>query len=403
LTSRRSFVPPPSRVLALVAGCGLLLGAATARAQFGGTTGATGTGGTTGASGLAASDFFIGVQAQEGSNLSDFEVTRFFNKANCDCKTKIFIFYALLPSGQAKRASILATTGTVEFWIGQACDNTFTRNVQCKNLGIDTLPVFLQHGQETLPTDAQVMSTYTLTGTFTTPDGGTITNNPSGTFTPTPDCTLPVESFTQNVYLLVSLAGTGTYDVVASRPVKVDLNPPPPPAAVKITPGNEALVLNWTQVDTSLFPDLFGYQVLCKRGANLQVFPTGTFTPGFVSCPATSTGTGPEGLEEAFVCSPLLSATATSFRVEILQNGIPYGATVVSVDQSHNASAPDVQYGVPALTKSFYEVYREPPNAGGATGGLCAMGAPARHGWAALPVALGAAALVLARRRRRRR
>jgi len=397
-------VPSSSRALAFVAGCAWLLGAGTARAQLGGTTGTTGTGGTTGASALAASDFFIGVQAQAGSNLSDFAVARFFNKATCDCTVPIFIFYALLPSGQAKRAAIVATTGSVEFWIGQNCDNPFVRNAQCKNLGIETLVTFLQHGQETLATDARVMSTFTLTGTFAT-DGGTTSTTATGTFTPTPDCTAPVQSFTQNVYLLVSLAGTQNYDVVASRPVQVDLTPPPPPANVTVEPGNEALVLNWTQVDTSLFPDLFGYQVLCKRGANLQVFPNGTFTPGFVSCPATSMGTGPEGLEEAFVCSPLLSATATSFRVEILQNGIPYGVTVVSVDKSGNASAPDVQYGVPATTKSFYAVYREPPNAGGATGGLCALGPPVRRGWTALPVVAGAAilTLALARHRRRRR
>lgn len=387
------------RTLALAFGAVVLLVAGAARAQTAGTTGTTGAGGITGTS-LAASDFFIGVQAQVGANLSDFEVARFFNKANCDCTVPVFVYYALLPTGQAKKAAINAGTGTVEFWIGQNCDNPTIRNSQCKNLGVETLPTFLMHGSETLQTDARVMSTYTLTGTITV-DGGTVTSS-GGAFTPTTDCTLPVQSFSQTIFLLVSLSGNQNYDVVATRPVLIDLNAPPSPAGLSVVPGNQALVLNWTVVDTSLYTDLFGYQVLCKRGADLQVFSNGTFTPGFLSCPDTSTGTGPEGLEETFVCSPLLSAPTTSYRIEILQNGIPYGATVVSVDKSGNASAPDVIYGIPQNTKSFYDVYREPPNAGTATGGLCAVAPPGAGVPAALPIVLVVAGLLVARRRRGR-
>src|SRR5262249_50386253 len=141
----------PSRTLGLVLGCLVLLGGSTARAQFGGTTGTTGAGGTIGTTALAASDIFIGIQAQQGSNLSDFTVARFFNKANCDCTVPIFVFYALLPSGQAKRAGINTAVGNVEFWIGTSCDNVLLRNQQCQNLGIETLATFMQNGQATLP------------------------------------------------------------------------------------------------------------------------------------------------------------------------------------------------------------------------------------------------------------
>jgi hypothetical protein len=105
-----------------------------------------------------------------------------------------------------------------------------------------------------------------------------------------------------------------------------------------------------------------------------------------------------------FACSPLLSRTTTSFRVKILQNGIPYGATVVAIDTSGNASPPDLFYTEPIKTKSFYDVYREPnPNPGAATGGYCAVGPVGARGWAALPVGGALAAVaVLARRRRRR-
>jgi hypothetical protein len=380
----------------------VLLSAGAARAQFGGTTGTTGTGGTVGTAALSASDFFIGIQAQQNSNLSDFAVNRFFNKANCDCSTPVFIFYTLLPSGFAKRAATQTASGTVEFWVGTSCDNVLLRNAQCQNLGISTLPTFFQLGHQTLPTDARVVSTYTTVSGTVVGDGGFVTTG-TGMFSPTPDCTAPVQMFTQNAYLLISLAGNQTYDVVVTRPINIDLSPPPPPSNVKTAAGNEAVTINWTGVDTSLYPDLFGYQVLCKRGANLQVFSTGTFTPGFLTCPATTMGTGLEGLDEAFVCSPLLSALATSFRVEILQNGITYGVAVVSVDNSKNASTPDVFYDTPQNTKSFYDVYREPPNMGGATGGLCAVAAPARRGWVALLPVAAVATVMIARRRRRRR
>jgi hypothetical protein len=54
----------------------------------------------------------------------------------------------------------------------------------------------------------------------------------------------------------------------------------------------------------------------------------------------------------------LLSPTTSSFRVKILQNAITYGVAVVAIDKSGNASVPDVFYGAPILTKSFYDVYR---------------------------------------------
>ena len=396
------------RTTAVALGFLVLLAAGAARAQFGGTTGTTGTGGTVGTTALAASDIFIGVQAQQGSNLSAFSLARFFNKANCDCSVPVFIYYALLPSGQAKKSGIIATSGNVEFWVGQACDNYITRNAQCQNLGVQTLPTFLQNGQATLPTTARVVSTYTTaTGTIIFSDGG-ISTGTTGTFQQTPDCTSPVQQFTQSAFLLISLAGNQTYDVVATLPIQIDLTPPPSPAGVTVQGGNEALIVNWTQVDTSLYPDLFGYQVLCKRAADLQVFTTGTFTSGFSTCAAPTMGTppppGPEGLDQAFICSPLLTASATSFRVEILQNGITYGATVVSVDNSGNASAPNVLYGTPQLTESFYDIYRQPPNMGQATGGLCSFTPPTRRGWIALPiVGAVAAGFAIARRRRGRR
>jgi hypothetical protein len=71
----------------------------------------------------------------------------------------------------------------------------------------------------------------------------------------------------------------------------------------------------------------------------------------------------------------LLGTGATSTRVEILQNAITYAAAVVAVDQSGNAALSAVRFNAPTKASSFYDTYRNGDPAGGASGGLCAVGA----------------------------
>ena len=90
--------------------------------------------------------------------------------------------------------------------------------------------------------------------------------------------------------------------------------------------------------------------------------------------------------------------------MKILQNDIIYGVAVVAIDNSGNASTPDIFYGTPIKTKSFYDVYRndDPGNPGTASGGLCTLSARGRRRrgavGAALCAALALVAIVLARR-----
>jgi len=373
----------------------LLAAARPARAQF--------DGGVTGVGALAPADFFIGIQRENGVNLTDFEVERFFNKANCDCNTPVFIFVTLLPSGFAKRN--IGMQGNMDFWIGSDCANPTTRALgKCDLLQSLTLTTFLQNGKATIQTDARVISTNTALTTVDS-DGGSVNTPTVGTFTPTPDCTSTTQKFAQTVWALVDYGSDGVYDVSVTRAVDVRLVPPPgpDPAQTRLDPGNEALVMSWAQVDSSIYPDLQGYQILCQRGPGLQVFADGTFSPGFQTCPTTQTGTAVAGLDPLFTCSPLLGRTTQSFRIEILQNAIVYGAAVVSVDISGNASAPDILFAAPVKTKSFYDVYRTPD--GKAAGGFCAVGPGRSTGAATACGAAGASALAIAltvRRRRRR-
>jgi hypothetical protein len=420
--------------LSLLLGLLALALARPAAAQFGtaGTTGAAGTSGSV----LAAGDIFIGVQQTEGSNLSNFDLARFFNKANCDCSTPVFLFYTLTSSGFAKRG--LVANGTVSFWIGSGCDNIITQKTNCQFLGSDQIATFMQNGRETIKTTARAISANSTLAAQTA-DGGTTFSN--GTV-PNPDCTTPTPTgFDQTVYAVFDFGSDGTFDFSATSAVHVDLTAPPAPTNITVLPGNEAVTVTWTPVDFSTNMDLQGYQVFCQRADGFQVFASGTNGSAVRTCAvpidsdggvvndggtSSTTGFDPNGvtgLNELFACSPLLNRTADSFRVKILQNDIPYLATVVAIDNSGNALPPDLGACVPGVpptgcyrspekTESFWDVYRggDYRTAGKAEGGYCAVGevdaGTGRGGW---PLGLGVSAgalgvaLAIARRRRRRR
>jgi hypothetical protein len=395
---------------------GLIAIAASGRAdaQITGTGGSilTGTGGTTGNETFATADFVIAVQQTAGQTLN---TSGFFDLARCNCATPISIVIALTSTGLAKRATFTGTTGQITFWLGNSCDNVYLRPTTCLNLGEgEPLLTFLNQEQSTINTDAKTLSRYL--GTSTT-DGGTVVTGAA------PPCTSPVDGgFTQNIYADIDYEGTGSnVDLAVIAPIVVDLSPPPAPTGVKILGGNEALVVSWTAIDASLANDLLGYQILCSRADQYRVFKEngtdggarGPFDASFLTCPATQTNTGVEGLDPTFVCSPLLSADATSYRIETLQNDITYAAAVVAIDTSGNPSPAIVGYGTPVKTLSFYDVYRNgnadasASDPGAAAGGFCALAAaapPRPESQAALVLsASGVAAAVACRRRKRRR
>jgi hypothetical protein len=364
---------------------------------------------------FAPSDFLVGVQGVLGTDLSDYDVVRFFNKARCDCSQTVWIDVSLLSSGVSKVASVqqAAPNGRVEFWVGSDCSNPLLRAQSCQLLGVgsETLNSFILKGHTTIVTNARTLSTYPSART-TAVDGGTTTNigfPPTGN----PDCTAPIYGqFAQTIWVLVSNTGTLTYDTVFQRNVFIDLSPPPEPDPNSITVegGDEALMVGWQKLDTSVYPDLIGYQVLCNRGGSLQVFDSGSFSPGFTSavslvgsgqvttdmCVSSAPGTGIEALDPNYVCSPLLSTSTSSYRIKILQNQIVYGVSVLAVDASGNASQPpDIFYGTPTGSTQSLR--------GAATGGCCAVAPESGPSATTIVVALacGGVAIALARRRRR--
>ncbi len=311
----------------------------------------------------------------------------------------------------------------MSFWVGSSCGQTILQKEECQLIGQDDqIATFMNLGRETIKTTTQVISSNSTLDTGTV-DGGILTGG-AGT-APNTTCASDVNGFDQTVWAVFDYGSDGVLDLAVSQAVHVDLTPPPAPANIKVRPGNEAVVVTWTPVDESLTTDLQGYQVLCQRAANLQVFSSGTFASYVDTCMSTLTdGDDLTSLDPKFVCSPLLTATASSYRVKILQNGIKYAATVVAIDTAGNASTPVLvgpdynggSYEIPALTESFYDVYRDgnstnggpptnmPATPGLASGGFCAIGDGPR-GRTSFGVGLGASVLLavaLARRRRRR-
>jgi hypothetical protein len=399
-----------------------LFSSARAQAQFLGTggtgitTGAAGSTGTTGT--FSSTDFFVGVQQTPGVNLSAFDVARFFNQARCNCSAPVDLFIALQPTSVAKRTTVTNVQGNISVILGNGCTSPINEGiVNCVLLAQEPTLTFLNDASYTIHTDARSVSTF-LNPTLGTFDAGTSVDASAVLGTSTGACSATGQ-FDQTINVLVDFNGDNEPDVTISSSLLIDLSPPPQPTNVTIAGGDEALIMKWTAVDTSLTTDLLGYQILCSRADQYQVFKesgtdggaTGPFNAGFQVCPSTQAamGTGVEGSDPTFVCSPLLSAVATSYRVEILQNDITYAAAVVAVDNSGNASAPIVNFGTPIKTLSFYEVYRNgnPQDAGGASGGFCAL-ATSRPRLTStlgslLALGLGAFGVIRSRRRRGRR
>lgn len=374
-----------------------LLMAGTALAQDGGTGVAT----------LAEADLALRIQFPEGAALSAFNLERFFNKARCDCNETAFVFVGLTPAGLARKP-MLSRDGTMQIFIGANCSTTVLteRARTCKELGKLLIGDFLNIGTVTVPVTAQEMST---DATQLLPDG----TQPQA-FTPNTSCTLEKKDHAQTIYVVLDTNNDSTPDQGGfSTSVKIDLEPPPPPTlpAEAAQGGHQAVTISWTPVDLTTNRDLIGYQVLCNRAGEFQVFPDGTFDPGYASC-ATNPGMGAEGLHPNFICSPLLAPSTSSFRVKILQNDIIYGVGVASIDKSGNASVPDIFYARAEKTNSFYDVYRDCYNGttdnqcvqGSASGGMCTLLPGQAVTWSALTLAgvLAAAAATIVRRRRRR-
>jgi len=341
----------------------------------------------------------------------------------------MYLFVTFSTSGFQKRAAL--PEGSIEFWAGQTCNDNATglRATRCRPLFLNAdggtgsimpLSAFAKSGGVVLTSNVQDLSQYF--GQPQTSSGGGGSTGTSGTVGPSGNaaCETGAE-FNQNIWALVTYTSSSSYDVVTTLGLHIDLAPPPTPTPTtfSVKPGNEALIVNWASISSATTPDILGYQVLCDRAGQFQVFKNGTYAQGFSSCPtqvSNDLNSNLMALDPNFICSPLQSATSTSYRIKILENDIIYGVGLVAVDIHYNTSPVLFDWESPTKTLNFYDVYRngDPSNTKpgqmpdpDAPAAATARLAPCRPGrCAAAPAAtalLAAAGLVAARRRGRRR
>jgi hypothetical protein len=133
------------------------------------------------------------------------------------------------------------------------------------------------------------------------------------------------------------------------------------PDSVTADGGNEALTVRWSWPSgpsPAANASFLGVQIFCVRASDSQVFKSGTFAAAYMTSAATCPAVAPApteslafaNLDPSYLCSNLLPATTTSYRIPGLQNGISYGVGVAAVDKYGNLSpiAPaDVVYASP--------------------------------------------------------
>ena len=395
-----------------------------AAAQLPGDTPTTGTT-------FAASDFQVRFLKPDGDDwvpMNKTDADYYFNNAHCQCDSPLQIEIVLTPAGRGKAQSVAdVTTLTLRAGAqisclceeGQTCDTNL-----CTDLGSGRVKDLLNEG----------FVFETTVQTLFKANHPSLRRNSSDTATAICD---RGKGDNQSLYLWSDYgADESGFEITDGMTTVIPLEGQPlsPPVGVKVTAGNEALEVEWSELD--LDTGLQGYVVFCARAGDVPVFAPGTITARFDTpksiCPsgvvptpaALTTATaqtvvtpdaplpvdGQKGAapapflnpDPAFACTKILTGQ-TKARIHRLQNGIPYVVGVASVDDFGNVSPmPEVVLQAPIPTQDFYRTYRE---AGGdAMGGFCAAApgsAESRPAWTFLALAL--AALAWRRRQPRRR
>jgi len=398
-----------------------------AQGQTGGAIG-TGTGGATGSAALAASDFSIVFQGYSNGQwvqMSSTDQTYFFNQARCQCdQDPNGEFRIGIQAGTGVSQQIRTILGTSLENSGQGLSYLFagTQNYDCltpNSVGKGYSPAsYCTNLQDpnTYPGQSFTLSAVAQQNVWVSDPipvarlfGAFNGCGPHQSCDSTNDCS-STNSTVNIQFWAQTNNGSGPDFDAPSASVNMVGTVPLAPTIGTVTGGNEALIVNWSwplgatiSTDTSLS----GVQLFCQRGANTQVYKTGTFGAAYKTasgiCPDTvppTTGGDLSSLDPRFLCSGLIPASTTSYRITGLQNGINYGVGVAAVDKFGNISAisgPMNQMPIP--TVDFYSEYK---TAGGsAQGGFCSLGSWHSRRSATLVICLVGLTLVLVVRRRR--
>lgn len=428
----RSVPRLPKSALACFAATFMLLAASRASAQgFGGTVG-TGAGGVTGTTALAATDFTILFEKYDGKNwvqMNSVDQQYFFNQARCQCDQDPMGEFKIAIQPAAGAGQKIQTLLQANFTGGQGVGRLFAGAVgvdclaqsnpiyggglagYCTNLlDPDNYPGF-SFGMAVFANvnfwESPPIPVAYLFNSLATPSCGSQKTCNSTSLCNTTSTQTNIQFWAQ------TNSGLGPdMDPGPSAPVVLVGEVPVVPTSVTADGGNNALNVSWSWPPGINIADdttLYGVQVFCQRGADTQVFQSNSFGAVYKTtanvCPtntaAVPTTSGPfSNLSPDYLCSGLIPATTTNYRLMGLQNGIWYGVGVAAVDRYGNVSAiSNVAYGMPIPTVDFYSEYKTV--GGSAQGGFCSLGVWHSRRSAAAVICFVGLALVLVVRRRK--
>ncbi len=421
---------PRRSILALtfVGAVFVLVGGQGASAQTGGITG-TGAGGTVGTTALAATDFTILFEKYDGKNwvqMNSVDQQYFFNQARCQCdqdpmgEFKIVIQPA---SGAGQKVQTLLEANLTG---GQGIGRLFAgaTGVDCLTASNPVLGGTLADYCTNLldpgnyPGFSFGMALFGQVNYYESPPipvAYLFNSLASACKNSCDSATLCSTTSTQTSIQFWAQTNSGLgpdFDPGPSAPVALVGNVPVVPTNVVAEGGNEALKVTWSWpsgVNIATDTTLLGIQLFCQRGADLQVFKSGSFgakydTPAN-TCPANTaavpTTSGPfSSLDPLYLCSGLIPANTNSYRITGLQNGIWYSVGAAAVDRYGNLGAiSNIAPGMPIPTVDFYSEYKDV--GGSAQGGFCAVASRHSRQSAALGICLVGLALIFIVRRRR--
>ncbi|MBK9070817.1 MAG: hypothetical protein IPL79_07445 [Myxococcales bacterium] len=298
----------------------------------------------------------------------DDATARYFNKAHCVCGQS--------DAGEEKTFGIeLKLEGSTsdlnrpaEIWYGSECDNNDQRATTCSRdddagiADIDTLA---------LESVVKELSLFRL-------------------MEPT-EATCSDDVQNSGIWVLVDSDADGSIDYASSATITTDSQPPPIPTLTAAQGAESAIELSWT-APTERFEDIHIYQALCVKpdgDAAFATAPAAEFTTVRSLCELnlnevglTAVTLGDEEpdpvpppvealaqLKETHVCGTA-TASATSMRIEKLENGVAYQVALVAIDKAGNAAGVYVTDAVtPVPATDFWEDLHD--RGSGVEGGVC--------------------------------
>jgi hypothetical protein len=305
----------------------------------------------------------------------------YFNLAHCQCSQTP-------PSGFVEKDFVyelsLQNQGSVtidrdpQIWVGSQCDITDTtqRGNVCHQL----------------TDDIGAISSIGNSASITIPVFDVMNPEPE-----IKDCQLREQDATVWLIADANEPFDNQTDYSISKTVKADARAPELPTGFRAFGGDESILITWTPPVTTT--DVYAYQALCARAeddtpARTSGRPDQRYMTALRLCGLDKTidlGQGteiatsedmpgdpvtlPEGLKNldpSFLCGEAFSPTATSIRIDGLENGVAYKVVLLSVDKFQNASGTFFTSTLtPIPSTDFWEDIHA--RGGKADGGLCLL------------------------------